>query len=210
MGGVAVLNPQDYDNNLFSTPLKSRRTPKPNPNLTRSDNRKRSPPAGLRKNKSTTAMVVDPPATAAAKNLVMGQVKILKRGEPFGESLSVLKSSSDQNITNGTKTTITTTMKEDRKVSGRRVLPTKKKENKKISNTTNYEELKIDDFALSSTDRLGPEPEMVPKKKNNMGVFFAGSVFVDSPPPSSVPLPGFFTKKEDPSTDLQRILGLNL
>ncbi|MFS8010006.1 hypothetical protein Hanom_Chr14g01291911 [Helianthus anomalus] len=51
---------------------------------------------------------------------------------------------------------------------------------------------------------------------NNRSEFFAGSVFVDSPPPSSVPIPGFFTKnivsgvKDDPTTQLRRILGLNL
>ncbi|KAJ0858274.1 hypothetical protein HanRHA438_Chr13g0599281 [Helianthus annuus] len=51
---------------------------------------------------------------------------------------------------------------------------------------------------------------------NNRSEFFAGSVFVDSPPPSSVPIPGFFTKnfvsgvKDDPTTELRRILGLNL
>ncbi|KAL8245050.1 hypothetical protein R6Q59_011308 [Mikania micrantha] len=47
------------------------------------------------------------------------------------------------------------------------------------------------------------------------GEFFAGSVFVASPPPSSVPIPGFFTKgfgsagRDDPTTELRRILGLS-
>ncbi|KAI3730023.1 hypothetical protein L6452_18699 [Arctium lappa] len=154
-------------------------------------------------------MVSDPPA----KNLVMGQVKILKRGEALDESSStVLKDANDS-----TTTPPKDVVDRDRKVSrgsngGRRVLPAKKKvekEKKKI------EGLKVDDFALSSTDRLGPDPEMVPKqmKKNIADFFFAGSAFVDSPPPSSLPLPGFFTKnfvKEDPSTDLRRMLGLSL
>ncbi|PWA35121.1 hypothetical protein CTI12_AA612420 [Artemisia annua] len=53
--------------------------------------------------------------------------------------------------------------------------------------------------------------------KTNPIEFFAGSAFVESPPPSSVPLPGFFTKnfvapmqKNDPTTELRRILGLSL
>ncbi|KAK9050337.1 hypothetical protein SSX86_030692 [Deinandra increscens subsp. villosa] len=224
MGGVAVLHPQDClsDNRdiLLSTPLKSRRTPKSNPNfsnsnpnLTRSEGRKRSPPARVRKNKT---IVTDPPAVVAAKTLVMGQVKILKRGEPLDESPTVLN---DRKVTNATPTDVTG----DRKVyrDSLKVLSTKKKSDKeKFQNSnTRIDKLKLDDFALSSTDRLGPDPEMVPKQMNKniaADFFFAGSAFVDSPPPSSLPLPGFFTKnfsavvKEDPSTDLRRILGLTL
>lgn len=235
MGGVVVLHPQDcLNDNLFSTPVKTRRTPKPSPsfsnstpNFTRSEGRKRSPPTGVRRNKTTAAMVVDPPQTAAAKNLVMGQVKILKRGEALDESPTVLKEMNDRKVSNVTATTTPTKdVVVDRKVSkdstaNRRVLPAKKKSEKEkrstpITNPKN-DDMKID-FALSSTNRLGPDPEMVPKqmKKNIADFFFAGSAFVDSPPPSSLPLPGFFTKnfvaaaKEDPSTDLRRILGLNL
>ncbi|CAH1454413.1 unnamed protein product [Lactuca virosa] len=236
MGGVVVLHPQDcLNDNIFSTPVKSRRAPKPSPNfsnsspnITRSEGRKRSPPTGVRRNKTATALVADPPQTAVAKNLVMGQVKILKRGEPLDESSTVLKEMDDRKVSNGTATTTPT--KEvvvDRKASkdpiaSRRVLPTKKKsekEKRSFSIPNPRTDMKIDDFALSSTNRLGPDPEMVPKqmKKNIAEFFFAGSAFVDSPPPSSLPLPGFFTKnfvtaavKEDPSTDLRRILGLNL
>nr|XP_043640017.1 uncharacterized protein LOC122611114 [Erigeron canadensis] len=265
MGGVAVLHPQDvlkqHHNNLFSTPVKSRRNPKPNftnstTNFTRSENRKRSPPTGVRRPKPTSPMVADPPSAMVAKNLVMGQVKILKRGEPlddvtdrkvsnaaatttptkdiaaFDRKISNLTSTatpikdivSDRKVSNLTATaTPTKDIVSDRKVSNltavdrkvsRKVTPPKKeKRNHKI------EDLKIEDFALSSTDRLGPDPEMVPKqmKKNNNKIaefFFAGSAFVDSPPPSSVPLPGFFTKsfvkEDDPSSDLRRILGLSI
>jgi len=49
---------------------------------------------------------------------------------------------------------------------------------------------------------------------NNSNEFFAGFAFVESPPPSSVPLPAFFTKNmsgtDDPTTELRRILGLTL
>ncbi|XP_043720753.1 uncharacterized protein LOC122668227 [Telopea speciosissima] len=73
---------------------------------------------------------------------------------------------------------------------------------------------------LCSTDRLGPEPEMVPKQIGfadikSIDCSFAGSSFLSSPPPSSLPLPGFFTKKvlrrnNDVATmDLRRILQLD-
>nr|GEW02037.1 hypothetical protein [Tanacetum cinerariifolium] len=149
-------------------------------------------------------MVSDAPISTA-KNLVMGQVKILKRGEPLDESLTVLKDNNDRKVLTSTATAATTTAV-DRKAS-RKVTPAKKKSKKEkkvlpnpnISNST-MDELKLDDFALSSTDRLGPDPDMVPKKNNMANFFFTGSAFVDSPPPSSIPLPGFFTKsfvKED-------------
>lgn len=218
MGGVAILHPQDcLHGKLFSTPVKSRRTPKPNPNLsnitttttTRSDGRKRSPPTGLRKNKTMT-MVTDPPAVT--KNLVMGQVKILKRGEALDESSTVLKEMNDRNFSNAAATT-PTPAKENvgaRKVSNGGRKKKSDKEKKISSSNPKIQDLKIDDFALSSTNRLGPDPEMVPKQKM-AEFFFAGSAFVDSPPPSSVPLPGFFTKNfVDPSTDLRRMLGLSL
>ncbi|KAJ4959338.1 hypothetical protein NE237_026449 [Protea cynaroides] len=84
------------------------------------------------------------------------------------------------------------------------------------------EKAKINELSvLYSMGRLGPEPEMVPKQigltdlKSVDGVF-AGSAFLTSPPPSSLPLPGFFTKKVVPSkndvatTDLRRLLRLDL
>ncbi|XP_024994724.1 uncharacterized protein LOC112528057 [Cynara cardunculus var. scolymus] len=229
MGGVAVLHPQDclkdHRDGLFSTPVKSRRSPKSSvnyssstPNLTRYDGRKRSPPTRVRKNNRTTAaMVVDQP-----KHLVMGQVKILKRGEALDESSTVLKDMNDRKVSNGTVTTPPKDVAGDRKVfrdltGARRVLLTKKKPEKEKKSCSNpslkVDALKVDDLALSSTDRLGPDPEMVSKqmKKNIAEFFFAGSPFVDSPPPSSLPLPGFFTKNfVDPSTDLRRMLGLSL
>lgn len=46
--------------------------------------------------------------------------------------------------------------------------------------------------------------------------FYAGSAFITSPPPSSVPMPAFFTKKTgglegfaDPTGDLRRLLRLD-
>ena len=51
------------------------------------------------------------------------------------------------------------------------------------------------DLLLGSTDRLGPDPLTMQKHirvsdANNNGVY-AGSAFVSSPHPSSVPVPGF-------------------
>nr|GEW02039.1 hypothetical protein [Tanacetum cinerariifolium] len=140
-------------------------------------------------------MVSDTPISTG-KNLVMGQVKILKRGEPLDESLTVLKDNNDRKVLTRT-TTATTTTAVDRKVTPAKKKPEKEKKvlpNPNISNST-MDELKLDDFALSSTDRFGPGPDMVPKKNNMADFFFAGFTFVDSPPPSSVPFPGFFTKR---------------
>ncbi|KAK1407884.1 hypothetical protein QVD17_39511 [Tagetes erecta] len=173
MGGVAVVHPQDcFNDNSFVTPVKSRPTPIS---------------AGVRRNKT---MVTNPPVS---KTLVMGQVKILKRGEPLDESSPLL----------------TKNVPVDRKaIKDVSVKGSKKKKNEKRNTTTKSQKLKPEDFALCSTNRLGPDPEMVPKQ-NLADLFFAGSAFVDSPPPSSLPLPGFFSKNEDPTTDLRRILGLS-
>ncbi|KAK2973353.1 hypothetical protein RJ640_015108 [Escallonia rubra] len=130
-----------------------------NPNSMRSNRRKRSP------TKASTAVAVA--ANPPAKNLVMGQVKILKRGEPLKEA----------------------------------GLGPGRKEREARDPT---------ELALSTTDRLGPEPEMVPKLLR-ISELYAGSAGIVSPPPSSLPLPGFFTKKGvDPGCELRRMLGLDL
>ncbi|KAF5819217.1 hypothetical protein HanRHA438_Chr02g0086571 [Helianthus annuus] len=56
------------------------------------------------------------------------------------------------------------------------------------------------------------------KNNNNRREFFAGSAFVESPSPSSVPIPAFFSKSygaavpddRDRTIELRRILGLSL
>ncbi|XP_043701319.1 uncharacterized protein LOC122651834 [Telopea speciosissima] len=146
--------------------------PNPNPSFSRSGRRKRIPVGSLDKENGRSAR-------SPAKNMIMGQVTILKRGE-------MLKPTEDR-------------------VRG-----------------VVEEQAKINEVSvLCSTDRLGPEPEMIPKQigltdvKSVDGVF-AGSAFLTSPPPSSLPLPGFFTKKVVPSkidvatTDLRRLLRLDL
>nr|GEW02040.1 hypothetical protein [Tanacetum cinerariifolium] len=115
-------------------------------------------------------MVLDTPISTG-KNLVMGQVKILKRGEPLDESLTVLKDNNDRKVLTRTTTAATTTAV-DRKPS-RKVTPTKKKPEKEkkvlpnpnISNST-MDELKLDNFALSPTDRGGRK---IDKNMDNKG-----------------------------------------
>lgn len=184
---TAVLRSQDCLRDRFhpetltySPILKSR--PNPNPNGPRSRRRRRSP-VGFQENGSDRvpdrdrSMVVK----SSAKNLVMGQVTILKRGEALTPPQ-------------------TRALVNDRKGRAKREADL--------------------DLVLGSTDRLGPEPEMVQKEirvseSKVVDGLYAGSAFLSSPPPSSVPLPLFFRKKDgSPSTDaatsdLRRLLRLD-
>ncbi|TYI77068.1 hypothetical protein E1A91_D06G120000v1 [Gossypium mustelinum] len=174
--GVAVLKPDDCLK--LPNPMKQRNSLCLNPNRSN-----RSHP-----NRKTRYPTTSPPSQTAGpkvppKDLVMGQVKILKRGE-------VLKK------------------------------PTPEK-------SVRFEKENIDVVDLGSTNRLGPDPGSVPtqirltKSNNNKKVvpasFYAGSAFITSPPPSSVPMPVFCTKKisvtvknDDATSDLRRILRLDL
>ncbi|KAA8522912.1 hypothetical protein F0562_009335 [Nyssa sinensis] len=76
-----------------------------------------------------------------------------------------------------------------------------------------------DDLVLSSTDRLGPEPETVQKQirvsdsKVVDGLYAGSSAFLASPPPSSLPFPAFFAKGKNndmATSDLRRLLRLDL
>ncbi|KAI3706851.1 hypothetical protein L6452_24868 [Arctium lappa] len=183
------------------------------PNFTAPGSRRRTPPKGiLKKNNTRNTEAVTTELTMASKNLVMGQVKILKRGEALN---TVLKEVNDRKVSDGAAATPEKRLVDDREVpiGGRRVLPPKKKDKNWGSR---FEASKGEDVVLCSTDRLGPDPEIVSKQMKNISDCFAGSAFSDSPPPSSVPLPGFFRKnlvapvKEDATTNLRRILGLSL
>ncbi|GMI95047.1 hypothetical protein like AT4G02040 [Hibiscus trionum] len=131
----------------------------PNPRM----NRKGSPPLGFQSNnrRQSESMVAKSPG----KNLVMGQVKILKRGE-----------------------TLTTAAE-------------KKTDLGRIDGSRVEEEL---DLALGSTNRLGPDPETMQKqvmlKEFKIGGFHSGAASFVSPPPSSLPFPGFLgrTAKASP------------
>lgn len=162
-GGVAVLNPQDCMKETFwpkplITPSRKKkpRSPNASSNRTPHSRTKKSPSRRVNTPAPSPAQKSSP-----LKNLAVGQVKILKRGEEL---------------------TVTSVDNEKR------------------------EEPNLD---LGLTERLRPDPTTVPV------LFYAGaSAFVASPPPSSLPLPAFFTKKcvfpktEDVASDLRRILRL--
>ncbi|XP_039005113.1 uncharacterized protein LOC120132419 [Hibiscus syriacus] len=177
--GVAVLQPEDYLK--ISNPMKHHKNLFSNPNRSNRANPKR-------RNRSPTTSPPPPSVDTKfpATNFVMGQVKILKRGE-FPEKRSPRKS--------------------DR-----------------------FEKENVD-VDLGSTNRLGPDPLSIPiqtrltelnnnsnnKNKVNPVPFYAGSAFITSPPPSSVPMPAFFTKKmevsvknSDATSDLRMMLRLDL
>ncbi|KAF2311024.1 hypothetical protein GH714_019202 [Hevea brasiliensis] len=61
------------------------------------------------------------------------------------------------------------------------------------------------DMVVTGTDRLGPDPEMVPKQIRIVDLrspvagkcdVYAGSAFAVSPAPSSLPLPSFYKKSK--------------
>ncbi|KDO46783.1 hypothetical protein CISIN_1g029061mg [Citrus sinensis] len=185
---VAVLNPQDcLKDNRFSKFPKETLISSPqmkfpkhayNPNRTvnraHANRRKRSPPPP--RPQSRAAAAGPPQKTSAKTNLVMGQVKILKRGEELTSTAPF------------------------------QAPPVKKSVEKKGQS-------QIQDPDLGSTERLGPDPE---SSRVGVASFYAGSACITSPPPSSLPLPAFFTKKtvtvknDDATTDLRRILKLDL
>ncbi|CAK7353852.1 unnamed protein product [Dovyalis caffra] len=166
--GVLVVNPQDcLKNPLQQQPTRMRFPRNPNPSNPRPN---KAQPNRRKRNTNSSP----PPRAAAPKNnnnnnnnrssnLVMGQVKILKRGE---EDL----------------------LKPTKKVETPKGIPIPKA-------------VKSGDLGLGSTSRLGPDPVLVPthvrltESKDFVNGFYAGSAFFTSPPPSSLPLPGFFTKK---------------
>ncbi|XP_019163048.1 PREDICTED: uncharacterized protein LOC109159390 [Ipomoea nil] len=207
MGEIAVLRPQDplkdrlaynrhntFVNSSFPSPKSKKTSPSssnPNHGSDKSNRRKRSPQKSSRNSNNTSrggcgSLSSSPPAKN--RHLVMGQVKILKRGEA-----------------------LTVSMKdglERKKMEGE-----KAREKSEVNSCPPEVD---DDLALSTTDRLGPEPDMVPKQIK-IADFYAGSAFISSPPPSSLPVPAFFKKKsvlaaeihDDASSGLRRLLRLD-
>ncbi|GAV82185.1 hypothetical protein CFOL_v3_25637, partial [Cephalotus follicularis] len=205
--GVAFLHPQDCLKNplskqpLISPPhMKNVRNPTLNgPNRAQQPKRRRRSP--LRPNTTSP-----PPSRAMvapkfpAKNLIMGQVKILKRGEELVNTAP------------------------DSPLKGEESIPmmpdlSKKGETPIVKKFGGFADLGSD---LGSTDRLGPDPELMATQirltsnSNRVVGFYAGSACITSPPPSSLPLPAFFTKKcvsiknNDATSDLIRMLRLDL
>jgi len=203
--GTAILHSQDCLRSRFqhetltlaASSVRSRRNSSfsyPNPsdvskaNGSQSRRRKRSPvgfqsnPQDRERNRFADRAVV---AKIPGKNLVMGQVKILKRGE----TLSCGTGKNNRGVGGAGSG-------EDRKPRA------------KVGEDM--------DLVLGSTDRLGPDPEMVQKQikvsefKVVDGVYAGTAAFYSSPPPSSVPLPAFLGKNGAATIDLRRMLGLDL
>lgn len=162
-----ILHPQNCirKETLISPQSRSRVNPNPNPNSTRSRRRKRSQSNITESNNgrsSTRSHDRTVENRSVNKNLVMGEVKILKRGEKL----------------------------EDVKLGFR-----------------------DEEEVLSSTDRLGPDPDTVMEQIMVFNDLYAGSQsMLASPPPSAVPFPAFFAKKEgkvdEATSDLRRLLRL--
>ncbi|KAK7388540.1 hypothetical protein VNO78_23359 [Psophocarpus tetragonolobus] len=145
----------------------------PNPNLNtyvhQNRRRKRSPATDRDRRRSNDR---SPPKASSPASLVMGQVKILKRGEKLS-----LNNNNQSFVVAADKT-----------------------------------ELGLD-LLLGSTDRLGPDPLTVQKQirvSDSSSGIYAGSAFVSSPHPSSVPVPGFIERNGAATSNLRRLLRLDL
>ncbi|XP_058759525.1 uncharacterized protein LOC131632812 [Vicia villosa] len=191
--GTAILRSHDCLQRRFlpndalsvpSSPIPSRKNCSPNPNcksyVNQNRRRKRSPVSSPPVKQNDRRNSGD--RTVAPVNLVMGQVKILKRGEKLSPEIS-----------------------ED----GGLVL--------KAMDLDLDLDLDLDktDLVLGSTDRFGPDPvamqEQIKISESNLkdGIY-AGSAFFSSPPPSSVPVPFFLRKNGVATSDLRRLLRLDL
>ncbi|KAL2338479.1 hypothetical protein Fmac_012925 [Flemingia macrophylla] len=181
--GTAILRSHDclqgrfLPNETFAiatSRVAARRNSNPNHTLASSSafqsrRRRRSPVADRDRRRSPAKAPSPSPAS-----LVMGQVKILKRGEKL-------------NLQNNNNS------------------------NNNKSNDNRKTEVGLD-LLLGSTDRLGPDPVTVQKQirvSDSTNGVYAGSAFVSSPHPSSVPVPGFLGRNAATS-DLRRLLRLDL
>ncbi|KAK7329984.1 hypothetical protein VNO77_24167 [Canavalia gladiata] len=192
--GTAVLRSHDclqgrfLPNDAFAiatSHIRSRRNTNPNPNFNNSRRRKRSPVAAVQANCNDRDRRRSGDRSAAkgpatAANLAMGQVKILKRGEKL----------SLENINSLHGLAVPAENSRVRVKSGESL-----------------------DLFLGSTDRLGPDPLTVQKQvrvSDSKEGIYAGSAFVASPHPSSVPVPGFLGRNGAATSDLRRLLRLDL
>jgi len=196
--GTEVLHPQDcLIQRIGFTPAVFHRrrsfygngNPRPSNNnhnhrkpIPRPDQRKRSPEPAISKRSASSDDLRQKSNKQSNinnhKNLVLGQVTILKRGESLDAKIKSEPAPSKNNC---------------------------------------------DELIIGGTERLGPDPEMVPKQIKLSPVssglppdMYAGSAFSLSPSPSSLPLPSFFSKKQDSKAtddsatrDLRRLLRLD-
>ncbi|CAN1328136.1 hypothetical protein LINPERPRIM_LOCUS34351 [Linum perenne] len=155
----------------------------PNPNSANSRRRKRSPTGNRNQSRSQSQPLV---AKLPGNNFVMGEVKILKRGELLD---SVEK-----------KTTTQAT-------GGLKMEKGKKKEEKVVADLG----LGSTDRLGPEPETVQKEIRVQEFNSNKVveGMVYAGSAFFTSPPPSSLPVPAFLGK-DDATAGLRRLLGLNL
>uniref|UniRef100_A0A7N0RG58 Uncharacterized protein n=1 Tax=Kalanchoe fedtschenkoi TaxID=63787 RepID=A0A7N0RG58_KALFE len=187
---TAVLQPRDCTTKMPFAPddafCASRFVPRSKPaggrkpNSSPNSRRRRRSPSDERSAGRERAAAVTKAAVKEDNELVMGKVRILKRGENLNPNVSA-------SVNEG----------KSRLVRGRSV---------------SFE--KEEDVILCSTDRLGPDPEVL-REQMRVAVEdgFAGGV-VTSPPPSSVPFPiRINVNKFDAASvalDLRRMLKLDL
>ncbi|XP_061375731.1 uncharacterized protein LOC133317864 [Gastrolobium bilobum] len=175
---------------IATSHVRSRRNSNNNPILNsyayQNRRRKRSPVAAVQANchyggrRRSGDRFTAPTKVPATANIVMGQVRILKRGEKL----------SPENSHRGLEVAVPA-------------------ENRKAK-VKSEEDLHL---FLGSTHRLGPDPVTVQKQvrvSDSKDGIYAGSAFVASPPPSSVPVPGFLGKNGAATSDLRRLLRLDL
>jgi len=179
---VAVLYPQDclrdgisHHRRLISPPRsKARRSTvahNPSPAQNRSGRRKQRSPSGSPPPPQSKPND-DAKAFRAKSPGLTGQIRILKRGE----DLSPTKKS----------TAVTAPVKKSTAFTA----PVKIQ---KMKREGSVERANSDPVALS-TRRKSPERGPAPKPNLFAAGFYAGSASMTSPPPSSLPLPGFCTK----------------
>ncbi|PWA62617.1 hypothetical protein CTI12_AA362430 [Artemisia annua] len=147
-------------------------------------NNTKTPPKGIPKKENIKpvstckTLITSNAERISTKPPVMGQVKLLKRGEVLGDTLTKHHSE----VSNGL---VDSHEFNEVMVSCEKALPTKKKVE---SMSRKAEVTKAKKDVLSSTSRLGPNPKIVSK---DLTECFAGFGFPSSPHPSSLPLPGF-------------------
>ncbi|XP_030512088.1 uncharacterized protein LOC115726380 [Rhodamnia argentea] len=181
--GVAVLHPQNHfvpdplfprKHRLSQPPVKPPTKAKPNSNRGHPNRRKKSPAKSL---------AASPPPAPPAKNLVIGQVRILKRGEEIAAPTTALEP---------------------------KVETEARRTEEGAGSVSPAPELAQARTQKAESARVSPWSGRV------LAGFYAGSAFITSPPPSSVPMPAFFTRKTggldgfaDPTSDLRRLLRLD-
>lgn len=154
----------------------------------------------------------------------MGGVAVLHPQDSLNNKKSHRTIKFNQTYTNSPSTTPSFTISDNKKKTKPKGILKKNNRNTEVVGAEHSAPMTSKNLVMGQVnllkrgETLNRSNQMVPDShiKNNTSEFFAGYAFSDSPPPSSVPLPGFFMKnfvvveKDDPTTELRRILGLSL